>query len=89
MKYSKSAMRKNHVELGHMTMMKPTAFAEPEVATAPARVYSTERYSPVPTNNGLTLPQALRDRIERSFERPEEDGQTSISAFLSTGWGFL
>lgn len=91
MKYSKSAMRAHHVQLGHMSMMQPTRYGDP-VDEAPAprpRIYSTERYAP-PSTNGISVPRQLRDRIEAAMVAPSnENVETTSPSLLSSRWGFL
>ncbi len=53
--------------------------------SSPARTYSTERYTRL--NNGIAIPQQLRDRIEASAAKAEED--ICPQTFLSRGQGFF
>lgn len=86
MKFSKSALRTRHVRLAHRTMI-PLA----EVATdedrepSPSRTYSTERFAKA--NNGIVIPQQLRERIEASVVKADEDRLPLT--FLSGGRGFF
>lgn len=94
MKYSKAALKARHVQLGHMTMMQPTAYAEEksEYHVRP-RVYSTDRQQS--TNNGIVIPHQLRDRIEASMPpvTPETKQARGVSTtnqvFMTNPWGFL
>jgi hypothetical protein len=87
MKFSKSAIRARQLSVAHMTEMQPVAVREDDRPTH--RPYSTERYSSS-TNNGIVVPQQLRDQIEaamaeqrRSME-PEEPAKPAFSQ-----WGFF
>ncbi|MCV9964862.1 hypothetical protein OIU34_23500 [Pararhizobium sp. BT-229] len=87
MKFSKAAMRTRHVQLGHMTMMQPAPNTADERQSAPARTYSTERYAPTKSHNGIAIPQQFRDRIEASMSKVEEEEPPLT--FLSGGRGFF
>jgi hypothetical protein len=88
MKFSKAAMKSRHVKLAHMAVMPPTETIADERTTGPARTYSTERYAPIKSNNGIPIPQELRDNIEASIET-EELQEGYPMAFLSGGRGFF
>jgi hypothetical protein len=96
MKLSKAAMRSHHMQLGHMTMMQPTKFAdEVNVETQKPRVYSTERYSSSPPS-GLPIPRLLLERINRAVTSVSEEPVADVSnnsdlqgAFFGRSWGFL
>lgn len=91
MKFSRSALKTRHVQLAHMTMMKPTQFSEDTVPSAPPRIYSTEDYASKRTNNGVNVPQELRNRIEasslRKHEEHREDEHGDPPVF--SRWGFF
>lgn len=92
MKLSSAAIRTRHVQLGHMTMMRPTQFAEePPKAYERPRTYSTERYARAPSNNGIHIPQHVKERIEASAPKQEEINHPTVipETFLSGKWGFL
>jgi len=93
MKFSKSAMRARHVQVAHMTVLSDRHIRDEPPAT-PARRYSTEWYDSAPTNNGIAIPQQLRDRIDAAMARPTSEADVSAEvetvsqpAFL--GWGFF
>lgn len=94
MKYSKAALKTRHVQLGHLTMMQPTAYSDENAAPAERpRVYSTDRHTP--SNNGIVIPHQLRVRIEVSMPTPKsETGSTptikpTTHVFMRNPWGFL
>lgn len=92
MKFSKSAMRAHHLHFAHMTMMQPTSAAVEEPPEAKPRMYSTEKYQITKTNNGIQVPQHVRDRIEATMATPEpqqDPGTTEGDQRSFGGWGFL
>ncbi|MCS4089243.1 hypothetical protein [Rhizobium sp. BK176] len=94
MKYSKAAMTAHHVQFGQMAMMQPSQHAGERAAerpSGPARTYSTERYAPRAINNGVPIPQQLRDRIEASMKKPDPAPEPVSVGTPTTflGWGFF
>lgn len=89
MKFSKAAMRTRHVKLAHMTMMEAAPNIADDRQSAPARTYSTERYAPTKSNNGISIPRQLRDRIEASMKKAEVEEDERPMSFLSGGRGFF
>lgn len=92
MKYSKAAMTAHHVQFGQMAMMQPTPIEPDRSANrpaGPARTYSTERYAPTKSNNGVPIPQQLRDRIESSINRPDPMPEQVDGPPTFLGWGFF
>ncbi len=94
MKLSKAAIRTRHVQTAHRTIMPAVTYVEEVTSSSSApRTYSTDRHTR--TNNGISIPQQLRDRIEASMPRPsvEESKTVPMSdmspSFLSANWGFL
>lgn len=89
MKFSKAAMRTRHVQLAHMTMMQPAPTIADDWQSAPPRTYSTERYAPTKSSNGITVPQQLRDRIEATIKTGDVEVDERPMSFLSGGRGFF
>jgi len=94
MKLSKAAIRTRHVQTAHLTIMPAVTYVEEATSSSSApRTYSTDRHTR--TNNGISIPQQLRDRIEASMPKPSAEGIKMVpmsdisSSFLSANWGFL
>jgi hypothetical protein len=86
MKLSKAAMRTRHVKLAHLTMTPVANVDETPKQSERPRIYSTERYSGSASNNGIPIPQKLRDQIEATMLKPEAENE--LPAFIG-GWGFF
>jgi hypothetical protein len=71
MKFSKAAMKTRHLKVAHLHQMGDNHLQKaPE--PAPARKYSTAWYDPnATTNNGIAIPQQLRDQIEAAMKRTD------------------
>jgi hypothetical protein len=78
-------MRTRHVQIAHMTVLPPRQEADADSPSAPPRTYSTERY--VKVNNGIAIPQQLRDRMDAMRIKTEEACQPLT--FLPGGRGFF
>jgi len=85
MKLTKAAMRTRHVRFGQMTVMDTPPPVQTHDREAKPRMYATDRYSR--TNNGVPVPQQLRERIEAAMGVTPKAG--AIVPFLGSSWGFL
>jgi hypothetical protein len=88
MKLTKAAIKNRQVLVAHMTMTPEYHIKESQKSAEQARIYSTERYGGKPINNGIPIPQILRDQIEATMKQPEPEPEPERPTFVG-GWGFF